>query len=1849
MNKFLKRITAITLCIMLLASTIIIGAAVDSDTSKSSVKPDDAPASELLSETKVFTFDNVREYAVNKDYGIDSEGNAFYPVHSASGTTTVKQKNFEVNGETVTTAEVSAGGKTVFIPTDENGQPFIIEPNTKYSVKIKFYTMAATGHGQFFMGGGTLASNEQACKTSAMDKNFYLWEEGKNKYTHTTGWNPFYRCTGIGWASNPRYFPEVKFETQTNTFRTLDFATEGGMFEESTYKNTGTSDAPVYVSNEEYYDFGKYFGIFFSAGNVNVDGYNGNATYYIDEIEITANRSRTFEVGESYTFNFNEGEVVTTGASTKLTDGDGNTFYPYHSQQTGDSFTQANIDVTLKDGTVQTKSTLRYETKGSGYRQYIPTDKNGKPFVFDPNSKYELIVEGYIEKAGGHSQVFFGGGAFHSDQSSYSPLDNTYNGTNSWYFIDGTDAAKDSGAMVSGYPIYRASSFFWDDIARSFTGFTQNNGDPAQYSKFTMNFTTKDFEEIGTTNHFKADLWQRNKFKVTEGTTTTYPDPYTTEGVEIKSESIGQYFSITCGSSDSIFYIDYITITKVSTTDTADVTFDANGGTFEEGTTLDASLTVGGDFASATLPTNADTTLSFAGWSTHREGDPVSKVKANMDGATLYAIWKPAVANVTFDANGGKLADGSATKVTTQYKDLKFTEANPTRAGYIFKGWALSKDATAPVTVTTADMADKTLYALWAYDLIQINFNANGGEFAGGSTTISQNQAIAQNFTAENPTWSNNKFIGWSTTADGKNIIAAPTRDMEGDTLYAVWAKCHPDDGVYDSWGRTIEFVPGTYKIVADQNTFVPTGAEYGDYRGVPYYSVIADPDEEGDGWLHYYNHYPAGGWVANWCLTPTPTGVTNTSSDQESGQVLPADSTYKMTFRIRVTDDAGTSLPIVMYYGTTQGRHTLDVGKTKTDNVTLYSGLKESDEWQTIETYFTTPKEYQTLEQGVANRLFVGVYAANYKAEYDLDYIKIEKVTSVNLYAKVDGKTTLIETIVGQPGEAMVLPEKFSEESYDLYSPVGTVTNKLYGSWYNDEECTEETVLKFGNYNYSIYCDNFSDLPSVSTENQEILVGFDTYTQRTNGLYNAEIVKDGANSGKAALKATVAGKAGFELKNDMVLDLVEGKTYRVDFAYKADSDIDFTVGYSNGVVTNGVNALATKKLAAAENWTSASIVFTANGLTDAAVLAAKVSAEDATAYFDTMIVSSITESVGVEAESTEEGEALRFMLSYSGSDADTVVMAGKEYTVTEHGVLVKAEEVKTELSLENKDAAGVFAFAQTDLSKNWSVNPVTGDTVYSAYLNGFDKNDDYKVSVRGYVRLTDGTVFYTDTITASVNDLPDVAGELIPDNATLSDYYVYLPEGTVFPADKDYTVTTYNQVFLANNAVTNNVLTEGSYVIFSAKPDFAKISVPFELKYMVHAGTKAELYRGVEAQIVSEKISSVGKDSVNYIFITDIHMGSSKTDAQGMATINQTSLIAKMANENDDIDFVVVGGDTTTGMYGSKEQCVTWTQAALDPLLECEKPVFVLMGNHDDNSYHVYAGDNLLKPERVITDLDWQNNIIDRYTNKGNITVVQDDPAKRQNSKYYYYDLEGKKTRVIALDALDYEAKYDENGNVITTDTNGDGCFDGMPVKNASGTTGSAKYYNGCSYWGYSADQIRWLAEDALGDLPADYDVVFISHMGMDKNTNSYGSKIWFGENIREILKTFNAGGTYTASLTDIWGNPVSVNANFGDKNGKIMSWQFGHQHVECSFYEADVDLWQICTSSAIANQVGTQTYEALSTSSVNNKSLPWRVFTRKLGTETEGCFNVMSVSTDRIYRLVVGQGSNEKMVYPN
>ncbi len=386
--------------------------------------------------------------------------------------------------------------------------------------------------------------------------------------------------------------------------------------------------------------------------------------------------------------------------------------------------------------------------------------------------------------------------------------------------------------------------------------------------------------------------------------------------------------------------------------------------------------------------------------------------------------------------------------------------------------------------------------------------------------------------------------------------------------------------------------------------------------------------------------------------------------------------------------------------------------------------------------------------------------------------------------------------------------------------------------------------------------------------------------------------------------------------------------------------------------------------------------------------------------------------------------------------------------------------------------------------------------------------------------------------------------------------------------------------------------------------------------------------YYGVEMKKVSEQIDALGEDTVNYIFITDIHYTNGDS-AQDKALLNQMNAIAKMADADDSIDFIVIGGDTTTGTYSTKEACITETNEVLAPLKKCSKPVLVLPGNHDDNCYHVYSGDKVYKPELIVSDMDWTQQIL---AVNSPATIVHDKDYA--NSKYYYYDLPEKKTRVVCLDAIDYRAPFDENGNVIEmvpADFENNTYYgkEGVPAR---------QYKSGASYWDYSAEQLKWLTEQALTEK--DYNYIFVSHMGIDSDTNSGGETVNAGyrEKLRGIISAYQSKTVYSDG---------EHTADFTDFEGAILSYQFGHIHVELTTYSEDVDLWQICSASANVNQSGTQTKAELNSGSVNNKTLDWNPIYRALGTDSEAYFDIMSVKDGAVYKFNIGTGSTEKMTY--
>lgn len=182
----------------------------------------------------------------------------------------------------------------------------------------------------------------------------------------------------------------------------------------------------------------------------------------------------------------------------------------------------------------------------------------------------------------------------------------------------------------------------------------------------------------------------------------------------------------------------------------------------------------------------------------------------------------PSVYQVTFDANGGKFADGVTTVIATVDGALAALPAqDPTRVDYTFNGYTVNADGTGgEVKVGTAFTADATVYAQWKEDEEQkpptpaveytITFDLHGGSFAEGTpttyTTVNGKLAAVPS----DPTKPDYKFKGYSLTDGGDTMTRVQLAAVEFDknaTVHAVWEEegkepvdpiePEPDDGDY--------------------------------------------------------------------------------------------------------------------------------------------------------------------------------------------------------------------------------------------------------------------------------------------------------------------------------------------------------------------------------------------------------------------------------------------------------------------------------------------------------------------------------------------------------------------------------------------------------------------------------------------------------------------------------------------------------------------------------------------------------------------------------------------------------------------------------------------------------------------------------------------------------------------------------------------------------------------------------------------------------------------------------------------------------------------------------------------
>ena len=163
----------------------------------------------------------------------------------------------------------------------------------------------------------------------------------------------------------------------------------------------------------------------------------------------------------------------------------------------------------------------------------------------------------------------------------------------------------------------------------------------------------------------------------------------------------------------------------------------------------------------------------------------------------LYATWTANTYTVKFDSNGGI---GTMDSPTFTYDVAKELTANTfSRTGYIFAGWATSKDGNVVYAdkesvknLKSENNATITLYAQWTANTYTVKFNANGG--SGTMADMSFNYDEPQTLTANTFTRTGYTFAGWATSKDGNVVYAnkESVKNLKSEnnatiTLYAQW------------------------------------------------------------------------------------------------------------------------------------------------------------------------------------------------------------------------------------------------------------------------------------------------------------------------------------------------------------------------------------------------------------------------------------------------------------------------------------------------------------------------------------------------------------------------------------------------------------------------------------------------------------------------------------------------------------------------------------------------------------------------------------------------------------------------------------------------------------------------------------------------------------------------------------------------------------------------------------------------------------------------------------------------------------------------------------------------------
>lgn len=292
------------------------------------------------------------------------------------------------------------------------------------------------------------------------------------------------------------------------------------------------------------------------------------------------------------------------------------------------------------------------------------------------------------------------------------------------------------------------------------------------------------------------------------------------------------------------------------------------------------------------------------------------------------------------------------------------------------------------------------------------------------------------------------------------------------------------------------------------------------------------------------------------------------------------------------------------------------------------------------------------------------------------------------------------------------------------------------------------------------------------------------------------------------------------------------------------------------------------------------------------------------------------------------------------------------------------------------------------------------------------------------------------------------------------------------------------------------------------------------------------------QAPEIKQKLDSltvgINPDKFNFVFITDPHYASSEETANlsvsyGVNHVNRALYLDQY------VDMMILGGDNIDGNQASIEGILTdQAQIATEFLFGSDNnsDKFPLKGNHDDGTQRQAYFEAGRRPDRipslpaVITDAQFKR---DYHT--GDLLFGE---TRKGNSNYFYKDYPDKKIRIIGLDSNDRPE-----------------------IKNDDGT----EKYLGIWHLGYRQEQINWLANVALKNVPEDYTTLIVAHM---QSYVKNGTNIHNADLVNKVIGDFITGGSTTLTSDDEdW--EVNVKTDFTQQGARVLAgWIHGHEHSE-------------------------------------------------------------------------------------